>query len=349
MIRLECCIVKFNDLDWLEFGLCYSGIRVSHFAVQSGEGKRYDGCICSPATNTGETLSQPYDVKITLYEDWAGWLGDELKALGYNLDPNFSSQDVAMAYFNVMQRRIPAAPRRFELSSDFSCPPEVQAGFDWLREKSERGDDLNGHASRGITKANKFDPLLFDWGIHHFHLGTTLEANGLVQGTKLVLLAIVQGAMIYCINIRPHGNSNPMLWAERELLEIVHSNWPDLIRQFKSDFTDVTPKLNDEQYFTMREAGANAFLELKDGTVYLSPGGGFMLAGNSFSALTAHDRSASQFYELKAQIESKIDVLVEKIRTSTPYTDSKFHFGLDRLDKDCFVREWYSGAVIAVD
>ena len=86
---------------------------------------------------------------------------------------------------------------------------------------------MNPHLNNA-TKKDKLDGLLYDWGIHHLHLGETFSAPGYVKRTGPVLFAIFRNDNVYFIDIRDHVG-----WSDKGLLEIVNENWPELLSIYK--------------------------------------------------------------------------------------------------------------------
>jgi hypothetical protein len=295
---------------------------------------------------TNSLTSIHLNAQINFYQDWATHLGSELTKIGYSIPSDWDARQVAMAYFNVQKRRISCSPRSFVFATDFNCPPDLQIGLDQLQEKSVRGEDINSYGSRGLKQPKKFDGLLFDWGIHHFHLGTTLERDGFISRTGPVLLAVVKNDTIYCIGIRSHGNANPDVWADKDLLEIIHRDWPELIANFQLDVEEISPKVTDEQYHKMRKAGLTMLTQLQDGSVFAPPGGGYMSAGNSHDALDAHDRFANHLGNLKRKIEDGLSQFASTIWRRSKYQGRSFNFLLERSQNGWIVREKKSGLVV---
>ena len=73
-------------------------------------------------------------------------------------------------------------------------------------------------AGRRFEFAVFVDKMLFNWGIHHLHMG---EA----ERTDDLLFAVIEDDDAYFIDVRTHGN-----FADVDLLEVVDRNWPDLFR-----------------------------------------------------------------------------------------------------------------------
>ena len=95
--------------------------------------------------------------------------------------------------------------------------------------KIEKGESVNPHLN-SATKKDQLDGLLYDWGIHHLHLGETFSAPGYVERTGPVLFAIFRKDDVYFIDIRNHEG-----WSDKNLLEIVNRNWPELLSIYKME------------------------------------------------------------------------------------------------------------------
>ena len=67
----------------------------------------------------------------------------------------------------------------------------------------------------------------------------------------------------YFLKVMSHGD-----WAKKELVEIIHKNWPDLIKQFKLTGVHVEENMSEEDIKKLREAGAITLFKSDDGAVY---------------------------------------------------------------------------------
>jgi hypothetical protein len=286
------------------------------------------------------------EVEIHLYTDWANYLGKLLKAEGYTIKASSDYSDIALQYFNARQRKIAPATRKFLYSKEFTCPPEHLIGLETLQKKSERGENLLPHQSRGLKKPGKheYDRMLFDWGIHHLHLGTKLLPNKLVEGFGPVLFCMVRSDTVYCIDIRSHGRDRPNVWGEKDLLEIVNSNWSEIISGSRTDATSIFPNLTEpSQILRMRNAGLIMGVQLLDGTVLLPPGGGIASAGNSLNASLSHHHHANHLGNYMRHIRDNASLFIQKIQQDSNYFGKKFEFRLGVIDNAWIVFERHSG------
>lgn len=208
----------------------------------------------------------------------------DLARRGYDVSKLTGFETAALSFFNVERRTVRPKPRRVQKSQIFSCPPSVQPGLALLEEKILRGDDINAHQSRSLQKTTYEDGLFNDWGIHHFHLGTTTDASGFVARTGPILFARVEEDVVNMIDVRMHGAGHKP-WFEQELVRIIHRNWPKTIARFRPrGVLGVRPVPTDEDIEKLRRAGACVSLQMPDGTVYMPPGLGQSTAKTSIDS-----------------------------------------------------------------
>ena len=115
-----------------------------------------------------------------------------------------------------MSRRfVPAAPRKFHSPKHFTCPTDQQHGLKALRAKIERGDDINENLSRNLRYADYNDLLLWDWDIHHFHLGVVVDEQGFVTRFDALLVRAYHRDGLLCHPVLGHD------FVDQELLRIM--------------------------------------------------------------------------------------------------------------------------------
>ena len=146
-------------------------------------------------------------------------------------------------YFEMSVRRIQPSPRRVHFSdethtslgqlsrrgkSDTSAQDALGAVFR-LRQLLVVGADVNAFLCKNTRQATGWDGLLWNYGMHHFHLGRETGKDGFVNRSRHLLFAIVAPTDAYFVDVRPHPTSGGIGWLSQELLRIVHSNWPELI------------------------------------------------------------------------------------------------------------------------
>jgi hypothetical protein len=167
-------------------------------------------------------------VSTDLFADIAARCRLQLTRAGYFANQPIHDDDAVLDYLRVLHRSIMPRPRAVHIAKELVCPRNLQSTFDAIRRKTLAGDDLRPHLHRDWGQSDFNDDTLNDWGIHHLHLSTTLEADGYVVRSEPLLFARVTNEDFYCIAILDHGRGHSP-WTNEELLEIVHRNWPQSV------------------------------------------------------------------------------------------------------------------------
>lgn len=258
---------------------------------------------------------------IDFESDWVTLLRDALRRAGYAVSDAESADMVGMMYFNARRRWIPRRARAVLFSRTFSCPAEHRAGVDLIVSKCQAAEDLNSHQSRSLFDSASYnDGLLNDWGMHHLHLGLSTEPSGLAARTDFLLLARVTEDTFYGIDVRPHG-----AWHDRDLVQIVHDNWPDSIRQYRLDgYGSPEAHVTSEEVRVLRRGHITVTLQMSDGTIYYPPGGGYGSDGTSFEAVRTSDYYLRRVRELEQYVKDHVQelcvaVLVERRLVARPW------------------------------
>lgn len=216
---------------------------------------------------------------INFREDMNNICRHKLEEKGYDLTGVTNEHDLPIVfYFTAMLRLIQPRQRRIEKATGFSCPTELEAGLLRFEEKLRNGEDLLPNMSKTLTKVEFQDKMLYAWHIHHFHLGTTIESDHFVSRTGDVLYAIIKDDCAYFIKIMPHGH-----WSDKELLEIVHQNWPKIIEKYKKE-GEPRVSLGSHDIKVLRKGSINTVVTMDDHTVYSGNTYGFTISGDSLEA-----------------------------------------------------------------
>ncbi|BBN52695.1 hypothetical protein TRE132_08200 [Pseudomonas chlororaphis subsp. aurantiaca] len=234
--------------------------------------------------------------------DWHETLKEIMKK-EWGLDTKTITENVPIHYFNAAQRRIPATPRKILVSDTFQCPAEHLYGWEQIQQKVIEGKDLNPYLSKLIGKVKKTDLLLSDWGVHHLHLGTELEGQ-YIGRTGPLLFARVTEDSFYAIDVYTHDD-----FADAEIVEVVHRNWPESIEHWVLQGMQSTERLTSDQRKTLRKKRCNSFVQVKDGTTYAPIGGGYVFSGHSIFAITEMDKE----HDFLECLERLIPELIPKL------------------------------------
>jgi hypothetical protein len=215
-------------------------------------------------------------------------------------------ENVIYQFLALLKRLVKKRPRTIQYADTFLRPtdPIIEHGLSLFEEKVKNGEDLNPHLNKAMGTINYSDGLLFDWGIYHFHLGTSMDEDGYHVGrTGDILYAMVTNDTLYCIAVMPHGH-----WADKDLLEVVARNWEYLLATAELHYENPTTTFTSEETGELRKSRINVAQQLSNGKTYMSIGGGILgNGGNTEAQLKRMD--------LEREIErftKKVDDLVKE-------------------------------------
>lgn len=220
------------------------------------------------------------DLKSNLNEICKLWIENQ----GYKTNNDALNTDYTLMALNRINRLIPQKPRKIIKSNEFRAPDSepLKSGMEYLFNAVRNGDDLLPFMSRQVNVKKfglKQDAMFNDWNIHHFHMGTTFNKDGMIKGNKKILFALLDDNNFYCIKITDHDFTN------KELINIINNNWPKFINNhIINDILDVEYVPNSDELGSLRKNGINSITKLDDGKFILPPGGGITSAGGSINA-----------------------------------------------------------------
>jgi hypothetical protein len=251
-----------------------------------------------------------FEITLDFYADLSQMLRCELQLEGYQVGADEDPFEVCKKYFNVQKRKIAPKPREVLISRQFNCPQEFQTAVDAIRDKARKGGDLKPHLSKTLLDADYNDGLLNDWGIHHFHLSSLpdREQPVFVERTGPLLFARVTDEHFYMINVMKHQN-----WTNRNLIEILHANWPESIAGYRLQGIK-GPSYSEDDLKRFRKGGVMTCIEVSDGTVYAPPGGGYASTGVSIEVVRQCHYLKNETLGLGQWVTQNADTLVADAR-----------------------------------
>ena len=234
-------------------------------------------------------------IELDFVQDWSDFLQTEMPAFGLQYDPALSAQANTHRYLTA-KRRIPhRAPRTVHEARELRVPAAVRSDYAVLKTHIEQGDHLTPYLSRDIEKkkADTNDRLLNAWGIHHLHFRPS--------GTLDVLFVKFTDSEAFVLNALPHGSGHADTWVDTSLLEILHSNWPE-IRE--GTVTGIAAEaLTSNERVALRRVNANFATRMPDGVAYLGDGG-LTASGHCWFDIVETDKIFARLASLQTTIES---------------------------------------------
>jgi hypothetical protein len=223
-------------------------------------------------------LSVPTAIHVNLWADYIVQLKKIGQSKGLRIKNSEDDDAIALAVWNRIGHEIDIRPRKVHWRAGFNIPAKYgiySSAVDAIEQEIQAGADLNRRLSKQFRKWQYVDLMLADFGIHHLHMSLP---NGLkFKGIDNPLLyAMFEPNDAYVLMVSGHNE-----WANHELLEIVHTNWPGSIKHYKLPVLAVERSTSASDRTLLRKNGIDALIRLKDGSVYLPPGGGLSTDGSS--------------------------------------------------------------------
>lgn len=188
---------------------------------------------------------------------------------------SFKNDEETIPYFiqllNHKSKLIKPIPRNVSFSRNFQISPDNQEGFNQLLTCIKNGINVNPYLSKISLDGGKVDGLLDNYGLKHFHLGKEEEENSnFIQRTGELALVFITNDEVFFVASKMHGRGHGLIWYEKDVLEILHQERPDLISNFKvENFTDISPTITEAlDIKRLRDKQINTYITLSDGAVY---------------------------------------------------------------------------------
>jgi len=221
------------------------------------------------------------------YHDFLAFCRAELESFAYSTAGK-TDEDVNRMFWNLFYRIPSMRPRKILSAKTFLCPSKLENGLKTLENAIIQGNSLKPYLSRRVDHIDDeqfYDNLLSDWNIHHFHLGTTMRSDGFVERTGSLLFATLDNDYFYEIAIMDHKDH----WTEKELLETINANWPELTRIHMLHAISTRSNFSNDAIKKFRANGIQTLVSLTDGKVLIPAGGGYSTDGTPMDVIQNSD------------------------------------------------------------
>ena len=307
-------------------------------------------------------------VQMNLYGDWVAFIRNQLESLceRFRISTkrvlSLSEEDMIHTHFAVIEYLIPQVPRNVLKSEEFTCPPDFDEGLSGIETKIRTGSDLNPHLSRGFkdvlkkgvryrlsknvrnTHKRKLDFLFRHWGIHHLHLGSRVESDGFIERNGPLLFCRFDTEKAYFINVLPHGDNS---WTDQDMIRILHDNWPQSIEMYRiRGVSGLSRTITNESVRALRDGNVNTLVEVREGVVYISPGGGVMTSGHPMEPIWARDRAVDNLEQMEKVISEQIESIFATARSVGFNPSDSLQFKLRNSDGEFYVEEVNCGFIL---
>ena len=262
-------------------------------------------------------------------------------------EDNLDVSSLAARYLEMLNRRITPIPRKAHFSEEIhkslgklrqqADTEQREAAADaWgavflIRHLLVEGKNVNCFLSKRIESATgerSIDPLLWDFGMHHFHLSKEVEQDGFVERSDYLLFAIIAQEDVYFVDVRPHCDS--LVWFRQDLLKIVYSNWPELIESKIIRGVKGTV-LTDEEKQNLRRKNLNTAAQIGDNAI-APMGGGITTAGTSTLCQILADKFLNEIGECQSYLGTQPAEVKAALQDKGINIDGDMEFKLVLLD-----------------
>lgn len=257
--------------------------------------------------------------------DLAEKLKQQLIMGGIEIPDEWGDRDICLNYLEIKNRwfdssvsyKVVYSKQLLEKISALS--KEEQVAFVDIKKCLEECKSLKPYMSKLVqtTDMKKSDFLLKNWGIYHLHLE---RLSVIKTNFKMPNLLFFQpmGRVIHFIDVKPHPKG--ATWFDRDLLEIIYSNWPWLL-----NFLNKVKPLEDIPDDKVHNFNKNAVSIIQfHGGALVPTNFGVATSGNSFKAVMECNRILNELRKCEIRLKEQEAIIKKKIleRVGINTTDS---------------------------
>lgn len=272
-------------------------------------------------------------IQMDFREDVRRQFAEMLTDVGVQIEPTWPYDVLESVFFHTQRRLITQTPRRVHRSNALSnrrLAPHVAAGLRTAIAEIEAGALLRPRLSTRIFSQPKSpDLLLYDFGVHHLHLGTQPHPKDarFVSRTSELLFAYFLSSDCYLIDVLDHDMNDS--FANRELAQILFDEWPEIVEHRRlPGVLAATEPLSNEGRRQLREAGVTPLLSLDDGSVAIGPGGGLTTAKTSLRVQQDIMQFREALRSVEAQGREKAESFAAELASNSGLPAADFRFRL---------------------
>lgn len=258
---------------------------------------------------------------LDLQHDLAKIAKQDLINAGMTIPTDWDDYAICINYLEIHQRWFDSSiPYRVVYSKELlkkltSLTQEEKLALQDIEKCLNKCKPLTLYMSKGIRETNikKSDFLLKNWNIYHLHLEKLTPSKNYYTKPNLLFFQ-PKGNVVHFIDIRPHPKGSE--WFNRDLLEIIYSNWPWLLTFLK----EVKPlqSIPDDQIHSITK-NMNIIIDFHGGA--LSPSNlGVASSGNSIKAVMETNRIFNALKKNEDYLRENEDVIKQELENDIGIT-----------------------------
>lgn len=277
----------------------------------------------------------PAMTQIDLCQDMENLARTDLIQLGFDAEDVEKLGNPLVKFFEYHMMHIPVKKRKVCKSDVFQCPKQYEQALEEFIQKVENGEDINPFLSNKKDSLDAKDLLLYDWKIYHFHLTRRYNSNGQPKRSNYLIFAVCTDETMYFIQIYKHQKK--AVFAQKELLETICRNWPQLAvnREVKNvSVRDIT----DEERLAIRNKHELMLTNI-NGKTYFPLGGGYVSNGSSLRAVQLSDLWLNAMKNLEKWIFLNLSSIHQKYEETFEQSlwKKQLSFKLVACEKDGYI------------
>lgn len=156
-----------------------------------------------------------------------------LNQVGIRVPPHWTDYQICMKYLELHQRWFDSSiPYEVAYSRELTAKlptltADEQSAILEIERRIKNCETLTPFMSKDIRtlSVKKSDFLLKNWNIYHLHLERSDSGDSFKNPNLLFFQP--KGSKVHFIDVKPHPKGSS--WFDRDLLNIVYDNWPELL------------------------------------------------------------------------------------------------------------------------
>ncbi len=250
-------------------------------------------------------------MSITVIEDFEKDLLNILQT-ELNDDASTDINELLIKFYNKFNNEIPLKKYKILKSKEFmqnnhTSLYQYQTILQEIENELSSGNSILYRQTNRFKKPAYVDKFNAYLGVHHLHLGKKNER------TSYLLFLMFNDDTAYFIDVAPHNFSN------LDILEIIHSNWPEIIERFRvHNIKNLAYDIDAIVFQKFMKLNINTLAKTKDGTIYnLWIGGGVSTNGSSMQAVRQSINFMKQLKKLRKYFADNKEDIITNIFNQT--------------------------------
>lgn len=260
--------------------------------------------------------------------DFAVMAREDMRCIGIAFPPEWDDYKVCTRFLQIKQRRFNSSIPYYVLYSKellqklpllSSDDQAVIRRIEWCLKNCY---PITPYMSKAINtfSMKKSDYMLKNWEIYHLHLERT-DIDRKCKNPNLLFFQ-AKGQVVHFIDVKKHPEGNG--WFDRNLLEIIYNNWPNLL-MFKKGLKP-TETIPDNAVHNLTK-NCVTFIPFHEGSLFPT-GFGVMSSGDSGKAARTIDSVFNRFVMWEKAIEKDEAGIRQEIRELHHRMPEQLNFSL---------------------